>query len=67
MRSIARVCVTGRGTKSQGAEVGLVVAAVGEVFLKDEGIQLMGGGNRGDDDADILFEASPERRGHGVP
>lgn len=47
--------------------MGVVVAKVREESLKDDGVELMDGGVRGDDDADILFEASPERRRRGVP
>lgn len=67
MRSIARVCVAGWGTKFQGAELGVSFAEVGGDFLKDDGVELVDGGHRGDDDADVLFEARPAPHGHAVP
>lgn len=47
--------------------MGVAVARVGEEFLKDGGVELTEGGNGGDDDADVLFEASPERHRCAVP
>lgn len=39
--------------------MGQVVAKVGKVFLKDDGVELVDAGDRRDDDADVLFEAGP--------
>lgn len=53
--------------KVQGAEVGIAFARVREDFLKDDSVELMQGGDGGDDDADILFEASKKRHRCAVP
>ncbi len=47
--------------------MGVVAADVGEDFFTDDGVELVNGGSRGDDDADVLFEAGPERHRYAVP
>ena len=53
--------------KVQGAKVGVAFARVTEDFLRDDGVELMQGGDGGDDDADILFEAGKKRHRCAVP
>lgn len=47
--------------------MGVAVARVRGELLKDGGVELMEGGDGGDDDAEILFEASPECHRRTVP
>lgn len=47
--------------------VGGVAAEVGEDFSTDDGVELVNGGGRSDDDADVLFEAGQERYRYAVP
>lgn len=47
--------------------MGVAVARFGGELLKDGGVELMEGGDGGDDDADILFEARPESHRRAVP
>lgn len=47
--------------------MGVAVAGVWEELLEDDGVELVGGGCGGGDDADVLFEAGPERHGRDGP
>ena len=49
------------------ADVRVVVAEAGEVFLEHEGVELTDGRGGGGDDADVLFEAGPEHYGRLAP
>ena len=67
MRRAAPARVAGRGVEVQRAEYRVGFAEVGEEFLEHLVVEMVNGGDGGDDDADVLFEEGPEAHGDVVP